>query len=242
MLSHNAGLATFPMSTQASGLEGKLIVITGGLGILGQAIAQLALAGGARVALIDRTEPPYPPHHGELLPGATDLADPAAARSAFENISAQFGAIDALLNVAGAFEWQAIADGDFDAWQRLYQTNVLSAAAACMAALPHMPAGAAIVNVAAAATARAAHGMGPYAAAKSGVLRLTESLAEELKPRGIRVNAVSPTVLDTPRNRQDMPDVDPATWLKPQVLAATMLFLASPQSAALNGANLLVGG
>jgi NAD(P)-dependent dehydrogenase (short-subunit alcohol dehydrogenase family) len=230
------------MTLPATALDGKLIVVTGGLGILGQAIAQLAVARGARVALIDRTEPPYPDHHGECLLGATDLADPTAARSAFQSIFDQLGPIHALLNVAGAFEWQPIADGDFTAWQRLFAANVLSAAGSCIAAVPHMPAGAAIVNVAAAAAARAGHGMGPYAAAKSGVLRLTESLAEELKPRGIRVNSVSPTVLDTPRNRLDMPDVDPATWLQPEVLARTLLFLCSPESAALTGANLLAGG
>jgi NAD(P)-dependent dehydrogenase (short-subunit alcohol dehydrogenase family) len=104
-----------------------------------------------------------------------------------------------------------------------------------------MPSGGAIINVAAAATTRAAAGMGAYTAAKSGVLRLTESLADELKGRGIRVNSVSPTVLDTPRNRADMPDADPGKWLKPSDLASTMLWLASSDSAALTGANLMAG-
>lgn len=230
------------MNNQAAGLEGKVIVITGGLGILSQAVAQSALARGARVALIDRTEPAHPGHHGELLVGATNLADLAAAQAALQKIAGLLGPIHALLNIAGAFEWQTIADGDFSAWQRLYEANVLTAAGSCIAAIPHMPAGGAIVNVAAAAAGRAALGMGPYAAAKSGVLRLTESLAEEVKPRGIRVNSVSPTVLDTPRNRLDMPDVDPASWLRPEVLARTMLYLCSPESAALTGANLLAGG
>jgi NAD(P)-dependent dehydrogenase (short-subunit alcohol dehydrogenase family) len=84
--------------------------------------------------------------------------------------------------------------------------------------------------------------MGAYTASKSGVLRFTEALAEELKPRGIRVNSVSPTVLDTPRNRIDMPEVDPASWLQPSELARTMLFLASAESKALTGANVLAGG
>ena len=83
--------------------------------------------------------------------------------------------------------------------------------------------------------------MGAYTAAKSGVLRFTESLADELKSQGIRVNSVSPTILDTPRNRADMPDADPGKWLLPSDLAKTMLWLASPDSAALTGTNLLAG-
>jgi NAD(P)-dependent dehydrogenase (short-subunit alcohol dehydrogenase family) len=230
------------MALQALGLEGKLIVVTGGLGILGRAITKVAVENGAIVALIDRVEPPHADHVASLLVSGIDLAELSSAQDAFRRIADQLGPVHALMNVAGAFEWHKILDGGVAAWTDLYRANVLTAVGASIAAIAHMPDGGAIVNVAAAATNRSALGMGAYTASKSGVLRFTEALAEELKPRGIRVNSVSPTVLDTPRNRIDMPKVDPATWLQPSDLARTMLFLASAESRALTGANLLAGG
>lgn len=228
------------MTRPSSDLEGKLIVVTGGLGILGRAVTQAALERGARVALIDQVD--ASDHGATMLVAGIDLADPSAAGDAFARIAAQLGPIHALMNIAGGFEWDKVMSGGVEAWNRMYRGNVLSAVGSSIAAVPHMPAGGAIVNVAAAAANHAALGMGAYTAAKSGVLRLTETLAEELKPLGIRVNAVSPTVLDTPRNRADMPDADPSKWLAPADLARTMLFLASAESKALTGANLMAGG
>ena len=229
------------MSRQDSDLQGKLIVVTGGLGILGYAITQAANNMGAVVALIDRVEPRNADHGAMLVVSGIDLADAESAKDAFRQIAEKLGPVHALMNVAGAFDWNKVIDGGVDAWTNMYRANVLSAVGASIAALDHMGSGGAIVNVAAAATTRAAAGMGAYTAAKSGVLRLTESLADELKARGIRVNCVSPTVLDTPRNRADMPDADAGKWLQPADLARTMLFLASAQSKALTGANLLAG-
>ena len=230
------------MAPQASELEGKLIVVTGGLGILGRAITQAAIEKGAIVALIDRVEPAHADHDAQLLVSGIDLAELPSAQDAFARIADKLGPVHALMNVAGAFDWNKIMDGGIAAWTDLYRANVLSAVGASIAAIAHMPDGGAIVNVAAAAATRSALGMGAYTASKSAVLRLTEALAEELKPRRIRVNSVSPTTMDTPRNRIDMPDVDPATWLQPADLARTMLFLASAESRALTGANLLAGG
>lgn len=230
------------MAPQVSGLEGKLIVVTGGLGILGRAITQAAIEKGAIVALIDRVEPAHADHAASLLVSGMDLAELPSAQEAFARIADQLGPIHTLMNVAGAFEWHKILDGGIAAWTDLYRANVLTAVGASLAAIAHMPDGGAIVNVAAAAATRSALGMGAYTASKSAVLRLTEALAEELKPRAIRVNSVSPTTMDTPRNRIDMPDVDPATWLQPADLARTMLFLASAESKALTGANVLAGG
>lgn len=229
------------MSRQDSDLKGKLIVITGGLGILGHALTQVANDLGAIVALIDRVEPRNADQGAALVVSGIDLADQASAKDAFKQIADKLGPVHALMNVAGAFAWNKVVDGGMDAWTEMYRANVLSAVGASIAALDHMTSGGAIINVAAATTTRAAAGMGAYTAAKSGVLRLTESLADELKSRGIRVNSVSPTILDTPRNRADMPDADPGKWLQPADLARTMLFLASARSKALNGANLLAG-
>src|SRR3546814_19768233 len=93
-------------------------------------------------------------------------------------------------------------------------------------------------DLGAASAEPAAAGMAPYAAAKAGVARLTEALAEELRPRAIRVNAVLPSIIDTPRNRSDMPDADFNNWVGPAAIADVILFLASPASRAVNGARL----
>lgn len=231
------------MSNAVPFLADRTIVITGGFGVLGRAATSAALAASARVAVIDQGAAPATLEPGILLAiPDTDLAAFGAAQRAFARIEAEFGPVDALLNIAGVFEWCPVAESDADLWLHLYSANVLTAVNACRAALHLLRPGSAIVNVAAAAARRAALGMAAYTAAKSGVLRLTESLAEELRPRGIRVNAVSPTVIDTPRNRQDMSDADFSTWVQPHALARTMLYLASDEAVAINGADVLVAG
>ena len=229
------------MAHSNQSFSGKTIVVTGGFGALGRIVAQVAQQVGAKVALVDRGHPP-PDLSADLAVGDVDLADFAAAERAFAKIGEAFGRIDALFNIAGAFEWSPVADAGADVWENLFRANVLTAVAASKGALPFMQSGALIVNIgAAAATARAAKGMAPYTASKSGVLRLTESLADELKPRGIRVNAVSPTTIDTPRNRTDMPKADTRDWVPPERLAQVLLYLASEEAASVTGANLRVG-
>lgn len=177
-----------------------------------------------------------------MLPGV-DLADPDAARAAFARIGAHFGGIDALLNVAGGFVWRQVAGGDLAAWDRMYALNLRTAVAACMSALPFLErsGSGAIVNVGAFGAVKAGAGMGAYAASKAGIAKLTESLAEELKGK-VTVNAVLPSIIDTPANRADMPDADFGKWVRPEDLAEAMLFLASKKSRAITGALLPVTG
>ncbi|KAF1714599.1 NAD-dependent oxidoreductase [Pseudoxanthomonas yeongjuensis] len=229
------------MSFPASSLANRTVVITGGFGILGLAAATVALASSARVALIDRGAAPATLDPAILAIPDTDLADFEAAQAAFARIVERFGTVDVLLNIAGAFEWRPVAESDSDLWLRLYRANVLTAVNASRAALATLRPGAAIVNVAAAAARRGGNGMAAYTAAKSGVLRLTESLAEELRPAGVRVNSVSPTIIDTPRNRADMSDADFSAWVEPEALAQTMLSLASGETTVVSGADVLVG-
>jgi NAD(P)-dependent dehydrogenase (short-subunit alcohol dehydrogenase family) len=157
---------------------------------------------------------------------------------------ARLGRIDALINVAGGFRWQKLEEGDVDTWDRMFAINLKTAVVASRAVLPPLLAqgSGSIVHVGAGAAARAAAGMGAYAASKSGVLRLTESLAEELKDRGVRVNAVLPGTIDTPQNRADMPDADFSRWVAPEALADVVLFLISPAARAVNGAAVRVFG
>ena len=104
--------------------------------------------------------------------------------------------------------------------------------------LKHIGNGGAIVNVGAAAAANPAIGMAPYAASKAGVMALTKSLAEELRERSIRVNAILPTIIDTPANRRDMPDADPSGWVKPEAIAKVVAFLLSDDAAPITGAGI----
>lgn len=225
-------------------MKGKVIVITGAYGILGRAVAQRAIAAGALVAQIDFATSAPEPLPAQLSIGGVDLTKFEAAQSAMQTVRDQLGAIDALLNIAGGFAWRTLADGDLSTWELMFGLNVKTAVNASKAALPYLiETQGAIVNVgsAAAALTQAGPGMGAYAAAKSGVHKLTESLAEEMKGQ-VRVNAVLPSVLDTPQNRRDMPNVDPAIWVKPDDLAKVMLFLASDDARAMTGALVPVTG
>jgi NAD(P)-dependent dehydrogenase (short-subunit alcohol dehydrogenase family) len=224
-------------------MQGKVIVITGAFGILGRAVARKAKQAGAVVVLIDHAPAPQDElTRSCIVLHGVDLADPPAAQRALQTIREQAGRIDALLNIAGGFAWQTLADGDIAVWERMFALNLKTAIVASKAALPSLiESSGAIVNVGANAATKAGAGMGAYAASKAGVAKLTESLAEELKGK-VRVNAVLPSILDTPQNRKDMPDADPALWVAPDELAAVMLFLASDAASAVTGALVPVTG
>ena len=223
-------------------MQGRKIVITGGLGVLGRAVAEAALGSGARVALIDFAAEGTVPG-GAMLIGGVDLSEHAAAEAAMARANQALGGVDALLNIAGGFVWQTHAEGEPEGWDRMFRMNLKTAANATRAALPYLEASGSgrVVNVGANGALKAAAGMGAYAASKAGVHKLTESLAEELKGR-VTVNAVLPSIIDTAQNRADMPDADPAKWVRPEELAAVMLFLASEQASAVTGALVPVTG
>jgi NAD(P)-dependent dehydrogenase (short-subunit alcohol dehydrogenase family) len=157
----------------------------------------------------------------------------------------RFGGIDVLVNIAGGFRWEKLEDGDPETWDQLYAMNLRTAVVCCKAALPALleRGHGRIINIGAgAAAARAGAGMGAYTASKAGVQRLTESLAEEVKDRGITVNAILPGVIDTPRNRADMPGADFSRWVAPEAIAEVILFLASDAARAVTGASIPVFG
>jgi NAD(P)-dependent dehydrogenase (short-subunit alcohol dehydrogenase family) len=126
----------------------------------------------------------------------------------------------------------------------MYGMNLRTAVSAARAALPHLPGDGTgrIVNIGAMAAAKAATGMGAYTAAKAGVARLTEALAEELKDRGVTVNAVLPSIIDTPANRADMPQADFSRWVTPAQVAEVVVFLVSARAAGITGACIPVAG
>ena len=220
----------------------RVMIVTGAFGSLGRVVARSAAERGWRVAALDLA--PSPPadlltSDGRIEPfPGVDLTDSASAKEAVEAVVYGLGRLDALLNIAGGFRWTPVVDSDAAVWDLLFRLNVQTAVNASRAAIPHLIASGAgrIVSVGAGAAERAGVGMGPYTASKSGVHRFTESLAEELKSKGVTVNAVLPTIIDTPQNRADMPDADPTTWVQPTELAEVMLFLASEQASAVTGA------
>jgi NAD(P)-dependent dehydrogenase (short-subunit alcohol dehydrogenase family) len=221
----------------------KVLIVTGAQGTLGRAVSEAARAAGFRLAMLDAAAPDGGRREdGVLEIGGIDLADPDAALAAVDQVRAVFGRVDGVANVAGGFIWRTVEAADVEAWRRMFAMNVLTAAAVARAAIPLLrQSRGAIVNVAAAAAQRAGAGFAPYAASKAGVLRLTEALAEELKDDGVRVNAVSPTIIDTPANRRDMPDADPSAWVAPADLANVILFLLSDAARAVTGAQIVVG-
>jgi NAD(P)-dependent dehydrogenase (short-subunit alcohol dehydrogenase family) len=230
-------------------LKGKVVAVTGGYGALGRVVAATAADRGASVAALDFA--PAPPDGlaerlgpDALLLGGVDLSSGERARAAIANVVAKFGRLDALINIAGGFVWEKGEGGDAASWDRLFAINLKTALHASQAAIPHLLAGGAgrIVNVGAISAVKAAAGMGPYAASKGAVHRLTESLAEELKNRGVTVNAVLPSIIDTPANRADMPGAAFDRWLAPADLAAVILFLASDEAKAVTGALIPVAG
>jgi len=225
-------------------LKDKRIIITGGFGTLGAAVVRAALAAGARVAAVDRADAPHPAADlGEASCfGGVDLADADQARTTIDSAAQALGGLDALINIAGAFRWETLAEGKLDTWDLLYRINLRTAVAASQAALPHLGAGGRIINIGAASALKAGAGVGPYTASKSGVMRFTESLAEELKARDITVNAILPSIIDTPPNRADMPKADFGKWVKPEQLADVILFLISDQASAITGALIPVTG
>jgi NAD(P)-dependent dehydrogenase (short-subunit alcohol dehydrogenase family) len=224
--------------------QGQVVAVTGGFGSLGRAVAEAAQAAGARVALLDKAPSPAGLPGDFLALGDIDLGQPGDARDALARAAAHFGGLDALVNVAGGFRWETLEAGSIETWDHLYAMNVRTAVLASQAALPHLLArgGGRIVNVGSLGAAHAAAGMGAYAASKAGVARLTEAMADELKDRGITVNAVLPSIIDTPANRADMPQADTSRWVSPQALAQIVVFLLSEAAAPINGALIPVKG
>jgi NAD(P)-dependent dehydrogenase (short-subunit alcohol dehydrogenase family) len=230
-------------------MKGKNILITGAFGALGSATAIAASARGARVALIGHAG-----HASRALIDACgaravvltdiDLTKPEDATRAVTAAHEQMGGLDVVINIAGGFRWQTVADGDPATWDQMFAINLktaLNTSRAAIACLRQSKAGR-IINIGANSAEHGASGMGPYTASKAAVHRLTESLAAELKASGITVNAVLPSIIDTPANRADMPKADHSKWVSPQALSEVILFLASDEASAVTGALLPVVG
>jgi NAD(P)-dependent dehydrogenase (short-subunit alcohol dehydrogenase family) len=225
--------------------DGKAVIVTGGAGNLGRAVARAFAAQGAQVALVDLDADALEAARVELPAGSAaavfraDLIDPESVGDMVERVLARFGRIDILANVAGGFTMgpplHETQDRD---WSFMMDLNARTLFNCCRAAIPHMLAGGGgkIVNVSARAAAEGKGKMAPYCASKAAVITLTQSLAAEHKHDGINVNCILPGTIDTPQNREAMPDQDHSRWVPTAALADVILFLASDAARCVNGA------
>jgi len=222
--------------------------VTGAFGALGGAVARRFASRGVRLGLLGRGPVPAALRQefgaAHVLLGGVDLTVQEAASAAMQSVAAATGGFQVLVNVAGAFRWETLAEGDVSTWELMFAMNLKTAVVASKAALPHLitAGGGRIVNIGAGAAGRAAAGMGAYAASKAGVERLTEALAAELRDRNVTVNAILPGTIDTAANRAAMPDADVARWVEPEAVADVVVFLASDAARAVTGAALRVFG
>ncbi len=229
-------------------LAGKVAIVTGGTGGLGVAVVERLLTAGATVIIpyvhqdaFQRLAARLPTVIGVQL----DLTDETATRSTYTTIANAHGGIDILVNAAGGFAGgEPVHQTSWELWQSQIDINLKTAVISCAAAIPHLIArgGGTIVNVSSRTATQSGANLAAYATAKRAVLQLTEALAVELRPHNITVNAVLPSVIDTPANRAAMPKANYEVWVKPAEIAEVIHFLVSPAARIISGAAIPVYG
>ena len=229
--------------------EDRTVVITGAAGNLGRAVADAFAARDANLVLVDlkkeALEQVFGAGDSRRLLAPANLLEQAQIDAIVRQAIDRFGRIDVLANLAGGFRMGEPVHATPDAtWNFLLDINAGTLLHAVRAVVPRMleAGGGRIVNVGAYAAQKGAAQMGAYVAAKSAVIRLTETLAAELRDKNINVNCVLPTIIDTPENRAAMPDADPGRWVAPADLANVIVFLASDAARAIHGAAVPVTG
>lgn len=240
------------MTTSSNQLAGKVIIVTGSVGNLGQATARSLHEVAAKTVLVDRSDDRlrenYPdlvdsPDH--LLAGGTDLTNPDSLTRMVQSACDRFGQIDALVNTVGGWRGgKSVQETDLTDWDFLFGVNLRTTLLCCRAVIPQMlrQGHGKIVNVASRDGLIGGAGYSAYSASKSAVLRLTESMAAELKTSNINVNCIMPGTIDTPQNRKAIPNGDFSKWVEPEAIADVILFLLSDAARAINGVAVPVYG
>jgi len=228
--------------------EPSIALVTGAAGNLGRAVVAALAARGSCVVALDRAAGDVEgvvaalPGAGHLALAGVDLADAGACEAAIGQVMSRCGRLDGVVHTVGGFAAAPIAEGEPALFEAMFRLNLLTTVNLLRAAIGAMrPAGrGSLVAIGAMAALRSPSGLAAYSAAKSGVLRLVEAYAEELKPEGLRVNALLPGTIDTPQNRAAMPGADTSGWVAPAQLAEAAAFLLSPEASGITGALLPV--
>ncbi|HEY5909253.1 MAG TPA: SDR family NAD(P)-dependent oxidoreductase [Verrucomicrobiae bacterium] len=243
------GYTPTPAPTQ---LTNKVVIVTGSVGNLGLATARACQGVGAKTVLLDRSNDRLREAYPELadspdhyLAGGVDLTNAESLARVVKAACDRFGRIDALVNTVGGYRGgQPVHGMDLADWDFLLGVNLRTTLLCCRAVIPQMlrQRGGKIVNVASRDGLAGTAGYSAYSASKSAVLRLTESMAAELKNSNINVNCIMPGTIDTPQNRKAIPNGDFSKWVEPEAIADVILFLISDAARAINGAALPVFG
>jgi NAD(P)-dependent dehydrogenase (short-subunit alcohol dehydrogenase family) len=240
------------MTKPSNELAGKVVIITGSVGNLGMGTALSLQEAGAKTVLVDRSNERLRENYAKLidsadhlLAGGVDLVNPDSLAQVVRTALDRFGAIDALVNTVGGWRGgKPVHETDLADWDFLFGINLRTTLLCCRAVIPQMmrQKRGKIVNVASRDGLMGNAGYSAYSASKSAVLRLTESMAGELKNSNINVNCIMPGTIDTPQNRKAMPHADFSKWVEPQAIAEVILFLISDSACAINGAAVPVYG
>lgn len=229
-----------------------VVLITGATGDFGPHVVRAFAADGARLALTARKLEPAEALIRDLglsadraLPSVVDVTSAASVAAWIEAVKQKWSRADVLVNIAGGYKpGKPVHEMDEADWDFMLNLNARSAFLTCRAVIPLMLAQGSgkIINIGAKAGLAAGRKSTAYAASKAAVLRLTEALSAEVRDKNINVNAVIPSTIDTPGNRAATPDADPSKWVKPEDLAAVIVFLASEAANAIHGTLIPVYG
>ena len=227
-------------------------MVTGAAGSLGQRVAEAFEHAGARLVLVDRAPdrlqrlfPKLANSPNHFLAQSVDITNASAVANMARQTLERLGRIDILVNTAGGYQaGMPLHETPLEVWDSLFNLNAKSVFLVSRACIPTMleHGSGKIINIASRAALAGAAGASVYSASKAVVVRLTESMAAELKNSGINVNCVLPGIIDTPANRQAMPDADHSGWVTTTFIANVILFLASDHARAISGAALPVFG
>lgn len=218
----------------------RIVLIAGGSGALGQSVVPAFARAGSRVIVVDRHVP------AEIRGGLglqADVTDEADIQRVLQEVRQTVGPVDVLINLVGGFATGRLVETETALWQRMLTMNLTSAFLLSKAVLPQMTERRTgrIIHIAARAAVDPFPGATAYIVAKSGLVALVKTLALETAGTGVTVNGILPTTIDTPANRKNMTDADPSKWVSPESIAQLLLFVASPESAQLNGALIPIG-
>ena len=230
----------------------QVVVVTGAAGNLGRATAHAFHEAGARLAVLDRQRNVTQSVFGDSIPEgdyclyvAGDITSEESVAQMVNQTIDTFGRIDVLVNIAGGFTMgPPVHKTDLKTWDFMLNLNAKSVFLMARAVVPHMltQGRGKIISTAASVGLKAKAKMGAYSVSKAAVIRLTESMAAELKGEGINVNCILPGTIDTPRNRQEIPNADYSKWVTPESLANVIMFLASEAGRDVQGVALPVYG